>query len=121
MAVYRSAMGKKVDMSALSATNERVRAVGNGKMNARGDVVDSEGRVVKPSTTKINEIYARTVTNRGATTQPPPPTQAHPPQKLVTDDQLSTLHQAELELNEDGGHDLEVERIKAAETKRGRK
>ena len=123
MAVYKSAMGKPVDMSELAAVNDRVRAVGNGKMNARGDVIDSQGRVVKPSTTKINEIYAKTVTNRGATTAQsapvaPPATQAR---QIVTDEQLSVLTPQEQELEEMMGEDTEIEKIKAAESKRDSK
>ena len=122
MAIYKSAMGKTVDMGSLSARNERVRAVGNGKMNARGDVIDSEGRVVKPNTTKINELYAQTVTNRSAAPgTPQPPAQAQPRQPIVTDDQLSMLTPQERELEASQEEDREVERIRAAETKRSNK
>ena len=48
MATYRSAMGKTVDMSAIVAKNEKVRAVGNVKnLNARGDTIDALGRVIR--------------------------------------------------------------------------
>ena len=40
MPAYRSAQGKMVDMSVLAAKNEKVRAVGNMNVNARGDVID---------------------------------------------------------------------------------
>jgi len=39
--------GKQLDMSALIAKNAHVRAIGNANMNARGDVIDSAGNVVK--------------------------------------------------------------------------
>ena len=45
MANYRTAMGKSVDMAALTAKNEKTRAVGNMKVNARGDTIDAQGRV----------------------------------------------------------------------------
>ena len=52
---YRSAMGKSVDMGALVAKNEHVRAVGNMSVNARGDTIDSNGRIIKPVTAKVNQ------------------------------------------------------------------
>lgn len=123
MAIYKSAMGKPVDMSALAAVNDRVRAVGNGKMNARGDVIDSQGRVIKPNTTKINEIYAKTVTNRSATPSATVPADVAPvqPRQIITDDQLSTLTPQEQELEDMMGSDAEIEKIKAAEIKRDTK
>ena len=44
MANYKTAMGKTVDMAALAAKNEKTRAVGNMKVNARGDTIDAQGR-----------------------------------------------------------------------------
>jgi hypothetical protein len=35
--IYKSAKGKPVDMGALRLKNEKERAVGNMKVNARGD------------------------------------------------------------------------------------
>jgi len=40
--VHRTANGKKVDMGSLRLRNENVRAVGNMKVNARGDLVDDK-------------------------------------------------------------------------------
>lgn len=67
MAQYRTAQGKVLDMGRFSAQNERVRAVGNMKVNARGDTIDSDGRVVQSVNDKINEYYTGTVANPGAT------------------------------------------------------
>ena len=44
--VYRTAMGKTVDMGALLLQNESVRAVGNMNVNARGDHIDGKNRVI---------------------------------------------------------------------------
>lgn len=66
MATHRSAMGRPVDMSQIVARNERTRAVGNMKVNARGDTIDSQGRVVVPVTQKVGARYQNTVTNRTA-------------------------------------------------------
>lgn len=62
MAVYRSAMGKPVDMAAMTSRNEKVRAVGNMNVNARGDVVDSHNRIIKDGTKRVTNTYNKTVT-----------------------------------------------------------
>lgn len=114
MAVYRTAMGKAVDMAALAARNEKTRAVGNMKVNARGDTIDSNGRIVKPVTSKVNEQYANTVGNRSShvvkKTQRPVPT----PDKPKIEEQLSSY---EKELDAELEDDMEVENIKAQELK----
>lgn len=66
MAQYRTAQGKVLDMSAFVAKNDRVRAVGNMRVNARGDTIDSDGRVVQSVNDKINEYYSDTVSTPGA-------------------------------------------------------
>lgn len=63
---YRSALGKDIDMTRIASQNEHVRAVGNMKVNARGDTIDSNNRVVEPVTKKVNDMYQRTVTNRAS-------------------------------------------------------
>lgn len=45
--VYKTAGGKVVDMGAIILQNETVRAVGNMSVNARGDKVATDGRVVE--------------------------------------------------------------------------
>ena len=57
--VYRSANGKTVDMGALRLKNERVRAVGNMKVNARGDVVDDMDRVISTKPEQVNMQYQK--------------------------------------------------------------
>ena len=58
MSNYRTAMGKSVDMGTLIARNEKTRAVGNMKVNARGDTIDAHGRITKPVTDKVSDNYA---------------------------------------------------------------
>jgi hypothetical protein len=57
--IYRSAMGKPVDLGALFLQNEHVRAVGNMNVNARGDVLDSANRVVEPKNRQVQRKYRR--------------------------------------------------------------
>jgi hypothetical protein len=59
--MQRSAMGKAVDMSAIVTQNEKVRAVGNMGVNARGDVIDSYGRVVQQNTKRVKDSYDNTL------------------------------------------------------------
>jgi len=58
--VYRTAQGKMIDMGALRLQNERVRAVGNMKVNARGDVIDDRGSIVSSKPNQVNRQYNRT-------------------------------------------------------------
>lgn len=112
MKQHRSAQGKMVDMTALIAKNERTRAVGNMKVNARGDTIDGNGRVLVPVTQKVGEKYQQTVGNKSAQPvkqkrqepkAPPPP---------------SNLTKEELDIEASLDDDLEVEQIKAKETKK---
>ena len=58
--LYRTAQGKTIDMGALRLQNEKVRAVSNMKVNARGDVIDDRGGVVNSKTAQVNRQYNRT-------------------------------------------------------------
>jgi hypothetical protein len=122
MATYRTAMGKSVDMNALRSKNEKTRAVGNVKnLNARGDTIDAHGRVIKPVTSKVTDGYNKTVGNRSAqvTRRPPQPSQKIQPDKPKID--LTELTAEEREFEESLEDDLEIEKIKEAETKAKKK
>jgi hypothetical protein len=124
MSVYRTAMGKSLDMAALRAKNEKTRAVGNVKnLNARGDTIDSFGRVVVPVTEKVGDAYAKTVGNRSShVTQRQTPKLV--PDKLEPLAELPTgeLTQEEIELQQSlDEDDFEIEKIKAKDTKEAKK
>jgi hypothetical protein len=57
--IYKSAMGKTVDMGSLILQNEHVRAVGNMGVNARGDVLDSADRVIDQKNRQVQRQYNR--------------------------------------------------------------
>jgi hypothetical protein len=59
--VYKSAMGRVVDMGALMLENENTRAVGNMNVNARGDVLDSANRVVETKNRQVAKHYQRQI------------------------------------------------------------
>lgn len=61
----RSALGKEVNMSALMARNEKVRAVGNMNVNARGDLVDSNNNVITSANKRVESNYSHTVNDNG--------------------------------------------------------
>lgn len=56
--IYRSAQGKPVDMDMLRLRNEEEIAVGNMKVNARGDELGPGGTVVKTRNEVMNEYYS---------------------------------------------------------------
>ena len=63
--IHKSAMGRSVDMAALRAKNERVRAVGNMSVNARGDVIDSNNEIINDNNKRVNEYYMKSAMSRG--------------------------------------------------------
>ena len=64
--VYKSAMGKSIDLGALLLQNESVRAVGNMNVNARGDILDSANQVIDQKNRQVQRQYQRTATNVSA-------------------------------------------------------
>jgi hypothetical protein len=63
--VYRTAQGRIVDLGALEAQNEHVRAVGNMKVNARGDKLDANGNIISTRSQQVNRSLDR-ATNTAA-------------------------------------------------------
>jgi hypothetical protein len=126
MAKYRTALGKTIDMSVLSSKNEKVRAVGNMSVNARGDTIDAQGKIVTPVTEKVNQGYAKTVGNRSANpVKKSLPDSRKPQAPQPKPDELVELSQYEKELENELVDDAEIENIKAeelrAQQKRGKK
>jgi hypothetical protein len=59
--VYRSANGKTVDMGALRLQNEKIRAVGNMRVNARGDVIDDNNEVIRTRNEQVSKQYKKQI------------------------------------------------------------
>lgn len=55
--IYRSAQGNIVDMEKLRLANEEVIAVGNMRVNARGDQLGPGGKIVKTRNQIMKEYY----------------------------------------------------------------
>lgn len=58
--VYKTAQGKTVDLGTIMLKNENVRAVGNMNVNARGDKLDSNNRIVETKPQQIQRQINRT-------------------------------------------------------------
>jgi len=55
--IYRTARGKKLDMDQLRLTNEETIAVGNMKVNARGDELGKGGKIIKTRNQVMKKHY----------------------------------------------------------------
>jgi regulator of RNase E activity RraA len=86
--VYRSAMGKQVDMSILRAKNEKERAVGNMNVNARGDVIDSNNQIINDNNNRINVMYQKTM-NSDAVARAKAKQEQSQRQKLTQEQQIA--------------------------------
>lgn len=60
---HRTAAGKSIDMSALVSKNEKVRAISNVPMNAKGDIIDSNNNVISPVSQRVARTYNRATVN----------------------------------------------------------
>lgn len=115
MAKYRTAQGKVVDMSQLAAKNERTRAVGNMSVNARGDTIDGQGKIILPVTKKVGENYQRTVSNRAANIVKRKQVDSFTPiESAPAPETKIELTEEELEFLDTQEEDNEIEAIKAA-------
>ncbi len=56
---YKTAQGKTIDMGSLALQNENVRAVGNMKVNARGDEINERDQIIRKRTEQANNQYRR--------------------------------------------------------------
>jgi hypothetical protein len=82
--IYKSAMGKSVDMGSLLLQNERVRAVGNMNVNARGDRLDSNNKIVEPKNQQVQRRYNKqTNVSAGPSQSSTNSAKAQVPQPLV--------------------------------------
>jgi hypothetical protein len=55
--VYKTLQGKEIDMDKLTLKNESIPAVGNVRMNARGDELGPGGKIVKTREQILAEYY----------------------------------------------------------------
>ncbi len=55
--VYRTANGKTVDMDLLRQRNELTPAVGNARVNARGDELGPGGKIIRTREQVLQDFY----------------------------------------------------------------
>jgi len=55
--VYRTMQGKSIDMDLLRQRNELTPAVGNAKVNARGDELGPGGKIIRPKEEVLKDYY----------------------------------------------------------------
>ena len=57
--VHRTVRGKIIDMNKMRNMNSTVRAVGNAKLNARGDKLDNRGNIKRKSEDIVYDYYSK--------------------------------------------------------------
>ena len=107
--VYRTALGKQVDIDRIRLLNEEIPAVGNMRVNARGDQLDRQGnivqskedRVIRNSNTNNNKTFNAVVDEPIAESRSVP-AQSRPvaAPKDNTAELLATIEQLQRELAE---------------------
>lgn len=55
--VYTSVRGKEIDMEKMALKNETLPAVGNAKVNARGDELGPGGKIVRTREQVLQDYY----------------------------------------------------------------
>lgn len=64
--VYKTAMGKTVDLGALILQNEQVRAIGNMGVNAAGDLIDGANQVIDQRTRQVQKQYNKQTSGKSS-------------------------------------------------------
>lgn len=88
MPVYKSAQGRPIDMTQLASKHEKVRAIGNMNVNARGDVIDSNNKITKDNTKRVKNTYSKTVTNDAPMVHKPTPNIEEPIELSLEEQEL---------------------------------
>jgi len=79
--IYRSMQGKQVDMDLLRKRNELTPAVGNARVNARGDELGPGGKIIRKKEDIVKEYYQ---SENAAIDQIPNRKKAEPVQERIT-------------------------------------
>ena len=69
--VYRSMQGKEVDMGKLVMQNEMTMAVGNVKVNARGDELGPGGKIIKKREDTLREVAPKSAPQKNVSDMDP--------------------------------------------------
>jgi len=80
--VYKTMQGKQIDMDLLRQRNELTPAVGNAKVNARGDELGPGGRIVRKKEELLKDYYG----GKNGMPDQTAPSRASSPEKDLVDD-----------------------------------
>lgn len=69
--VYRTMQGKEIDLEKLARQNELMPAIGNMKVNARGDELGPGGQITRRREDIVAEYYEDNPNARGSRTTTP--------------------------------------------------
>ena len=92
-----TALGVPLDMAALRSKNEKVRAVGNMNVNARGDIIDSHNNVIRDANKRVNVMYEKTMQSRMPTQRQPSTTKKDQPKPSISMNETSMSELADLD------------------------
>lgn len=67
---HRSMRGKLIDMNLLQKKNELTPAIGNARMNARGDEIGKGGKIVRKREDIVKEYYSQQDSVKDASGRP---------------------------------------------------
>ena len=72
--VYRTMQGREIDLEKLIRQNELTPAIGNTRVNARGDELGPGGKIIRSREEIVNEYYEPNIVKRKPTetTESPP-------------------------------------------------
>ena len=62
--VYRTMQGREIDLEKLIGQNELTPAIGNTRVNARGDELGPGGKIVRRREEIVNEYYEPNIVKR---------------------------------------------------------
>ena len=98
--VYKSMQGKQVDMDLLRQRNELTPAVGNARVNARGDELGPGGKIIKNREDVLSGYYQNNSPDEVAVKKTK--AQAQAAEKDLTDDWVEPAAQDDWVEDEDG-------------------
>ena len=110
---YKTAMGKTIDMGSMAVANEKIRAVGNMRVNARGDIIDSNNNIVKTRQQQLAKQYSTQTKkqNRPGTAQKPQAEKPAPESKVKESPKPAPVTEEPVDFPEDVAED-DVEIVK---------
>lgn len=95
--IYKTARGAMLDMDALRLNNETTVAVGNARVNARGDQLDEHGNILTTRNQAMNEHYQTDLAGRSNMPRSIKPAQSNTEAKARASAEADALDSAKLQ------------------------